>query len=84
MGRIEEPLPSQYAVLLGMGTALYLVGTATFRLVFRIRPVAPRLVAAMVVAATAFAGVAQPAFLQVALLIAIVVALVTIESPVAL
>lgn len=80
MRRIEEPLPLEYAILLGTGTALYLLGTAGFRLVFRIRPVAVRLAAVIVAAATAFAGVASSAFLQLGLLIATVVALLAAES----
>jgi low temperature requirement protein LtrA len=77
---IEAPLSLEYAILLGAGTALYLLGTMVFRLVFGIRPVTTRLVAAAAAAATAFAGVAVSAFLQVGLLIATVVGLLAVES----
>jgi low temperature requirement protein LtrA len=76
---IADPLPREHAILLGSGTALYLLGTATFRIVFGIRPVATRLGAVAVAAATALAGVAVSALLQVGLLIATVVALLAIE-----
>lgn len=80
MRHVEHPLSLQYAILLGTGTALYLLGTASFRLVFGIRPVAARLVAAAIAAATALAGVFQSAFLQVGLLIATILVLFAIES----
>ena len=67
-------------MFLGAGTALYLLGTATFRLVFGIRPVATRLGAVAVAAATALAGVAVSALAQVGLLIATVVGLLALES----
>ena len=77
---IGAPLSPEYAMLLGAGTALYLLGTMAFRLVFGIRPVSTRLVAAGVAAATAVAGVAVSAFAEVVLLIVTVVVLLAIES----
>ena len=62
------------------GTALYLLGTMAFRLVFGIRPAATRLIAASAAVATAFAGIAVSAFVQVGLLIATVVGLIAVES----
>ncbi len=77
---IEAPLSLEYAILLGAGTALYLLGTMAFRLVFGIQPVATRLAAAAVAGATAIAGVTVSALLQVGLLIATVVELIAVES----
>ena len=79
VSHIADPLPPEYAILLGVGTALYLLGTATFRLVFGIQPVAIRLVAVAVAAATALAGVAVSALVQVGLLIATVVGVLAVE-----
>lgn len=76
---IEAPLAPEHAILLGAGTALHLLGTAAFRLVFGIRPVSSRLVAVAAAGATAFAGVGVSALLQVGLLITIVVGLVALE-----
>jgi len=77
---MADPLPTGQAVLLAAGTALYLVGTAIFRLVFGIRPIAARLVAVAVACATPLAGVAWSALTQVGLLIATVVGLLAMES----
>jgi low temperature requirement protein LtrA len=77
---IADPLSPRHAVLLGAGTALFLLGTATFRIVFGIRPVATRLAAVAAAASTGAAGVAVSAALQVVLLIATVVGLLAVES----
>jgi low temperature requirement protein LtrA len=76
---IAAPLAAPPAIFLAAGTALYLLGTAAFRLVFGIRPVTWRLAAVAVAGATALAGMGVSALLQVSLLIAIVVGLLTIE-----
>jgi low temperature requirement protein LtrA len=80
VSHITDPLPPEYAILLGVGTALYLLGAATFRFVFGIRPIAPRLVASVVAVVTAFAGMSASALLEVGLLIATVVGLLAVES----
>jgi low temperature requirement protein LtrA len=77
---IAAPLSPEHAILLGLGTALYLLGTAAFRLVFEIRPVATRLAAAAIAAATALAGGAVSALVQVGLLIATVIGVLAVES----
>lgn len=80
LGHILEPLPIKESILLGVGTALYLLGTASFRQVFGIRPIAPRLIAAVAAIISYLAGVNASAFAQVGLLIVIVIAFIIFES----
>ena len=80
VSHIEDPLPLAQAILLGVGTALYLLGTAAFRLVFGIQPVAVRLAAVALAAVTPLAGVALSALAQVGLLVATVVGMLAVES----
>jgi low temperature requirement protein LtrA len=80
VSHIAAPLPMEHAILLGAGTGLYLLGTASFRFVFGIQPVVTRLGAVAVAVATALAGVAVSALAQVALLIAALIGLLGVES----
>jgi low temperature requirement protein LtrA len=80
VGHIAEPLAMGHAVLLGAGTALYLLGTAAFRLVFGIRPLGTRAAAAALAGLTPIAGAGISALAQVALLLAIAAALLVVEA----
>ena len=84
---LEESLASPWRpahwpapALLAGGTALYLVGEACFRLVLGIRPVAGRLAAAGVAAATTGLGVLLPAAALIAVLAGVLVVLLVAES----
>lgn len=80
VSHITHTLPSEFALLLGSGTALYLLGISAFRGVFDLHPVFIRVVGAICAIATYWAGVGCSALIQVVLLIIIVMLLIFVES----
>ena len=66
-------------IMLGVGTALYLAGSAWFRHMMRIRPVQPRLGGAAAALVLGAFGFHLPGFTALALLAALLVTLLTME-----
>jgi len=75
-----ESLSVGAALALGGGIALFFAGDSEFRRVLRIGPAAPRVGVAVVALATVPVGMALPALVQLAALIALVVGLLVGES----
>ncbi|WP_394552631.1 low temperature requirement protein A [Agromyces sp. MMS24-JH15] len=71
------PLPA--ALLTGGGAGLYLLADASYRTTLRLGPAGWRALGAAAATATAWAGVAGSGLLQLALLVAVVVALLALE-----
>lgn len=82
IGHIAAPLPAAPAILLGGGTALYLLGTVAFRRAFGLGAVAARIAAVIAAAATPLGGMHVSALVEVGLLIAIVVSMLVVEGKV--
>ena len=76
---ITEHLPVKYAVLLGGGAALFLIGTAVFRLIFGIRPVGIRFAAAAAAVAAIPAGILISGLAQTGFLLGVMVVMIAIE-----
>ncbi|MFH8250479.1 low temperature requirement protein A [Microbacterium sp. B2969] len=74
------PLEPADAWLIGGGVALYLAGDAAYRGTLDLGPVATRLVAAPLAAATAWVGIAVAGAWQPAALLAVVVAVLVVEN----